>query len=142
MDRLKDDAATSDGLVFIRWQRGGHPDRQFPDAFEGESSEALAAIIERFLGHRRFGLLVVTTQTAPPEIREIADPIRKFETSGRIIESTILERKGWNGDLTDDFRGDEVSWTVLLDQAARVWQQHGDLAITDQESRLTGEDGS
>lgn len=129
MDRLKDDAATSDGLIFIRWQRGGHPDRQFPAAFEGESSHALAALIERFLGHQRFGLLVVTSETVSPENADIPDPIRRFRQSGRIIESTILERKGWNGDMTNDFRGDEISWSVLLDRAVSTWWQHGDLGI-------------
>ena len=121
LQTLQQDSAR---LVFVRWQRAGHPDRRFATAFEGETEEALLSVIERFLGHDRFRLLIVRSQIKNGHVNEISEPVRDFRTNGAAISCNILERRGWNGDLTNSFKGDEHSWRTALDQALAVWERY------------------
>jgi len=99
-------------LSFVRWNRYGHPDPQIPHVFEGESITSLSELIGNFLSHGNFSLLTVTTKYISGELPR--DPIAKYDQSNHGISSTILERKGFNGDGTNNFRGDTVAWNKLL----------------------------
>lgn len=107
-------------LVFVRWQRFGHPDVEFSEAFEGETPETLSAAIAAFLGHDDFHLLVVQTERAPSG-GVIANPVAAFETDARVITARIRERPGWNGRKSPNFRGDEPSWRTLFNRALDNW---------------------
>ena len=99
-------------LLFVRWQRSGHPDRQLPTAFENENILSLSTIIEGFLGHDNFSILIVKSKTITEDLPEIT--ITEYNREERGVTPTIIERKGFNGDGTNSFKGDEVSWRALL----------------------------
>lgn len=94
---------TTDRIVFLRWQRQGHPDARLPAAFAGESPAVLRQALEGFLGHGGFHLLTMRS--------EILTDRRK--------------RRGWNGDQTDSFKGDEHSWGAALERALGLWTRAG-----------------
>ncbi|NDV91696.1 hypothetical protein GTH32_10925 [Alteromonas sp. 345S023] len=99
-------------LLFVRWQRSGHPDRQLPNAFENESILSLSTIIKGFLRHDNFSILVVKSKTIIGDLPE--NIITEYNREEFGVTATIIERKGFNGDGTNSFKGDEVSWRALL----------------------------
>jgi len=104
-------------LGFVRWQRAGHPDPQFPEAFDGESVGELHALIGRFLGNNDFSVLVVRTRSLEPGTQAPDDPVAAFKTIGPDCEAIILERSGYDGEGDrNDFRGDHRSWEALLEK--------------------------
>lgn len=118
LDALK----TQEGpLVFVRWQRSGHPDKAFPEVFEGETPDTLSSLIAAYLGHDDFYLGIVQTQIEGQAKDPVPNPIMTFEAEGRIISARLRERPGWNGDGTANFRGDEPSWTAFFDRAFETW---------------------
>lgn len=114
-----------DGIVFVRWRRMGHPDGQLPDAFDAESNESLAALVEDFLQHRNFFLLSVESQYTADRKHEFRRPVERFSVNGNIAECLIHERKGWNGDQSKNFRGDEHSWSAALTRALQAFDVMG-----------------
>ena len=100
-------------IGFVRWIRSGHPDAGLPDAFEGESISSLATIINCFLGHDNFSILQVKSHLAQKE-NNCNNIISSYEIQKYGVAATILERKGFNGDGTENFRGDTPSWHKLL----------------------------
>ena len=102
-------------ILFVRWRRAGHPDAQYPFAFEGETEEATLDAISRFLGHDRFHLLAVQSRIVPGETMPFATPVTDFRTNSRCFSCFIDERKGWNGDQKPGFKGDEHSWAAAFD---------------------------
>jgi hypothetical protein len=100
-------------LMFVRWNSTGHPDTQVPDAYEGETLASLAEIISGYLDHDNFSILRVTSkfvQEQPTKDTAIIDYERKIHG----VSATIIERKGYNGDGTNSFKGETVSWHTLL----------------------------
>ena len=104
--------------VFVRWQRQGHPDAKFPEAFE---EETLWQAISGYLGHADFRLLIVGTEQHPNQPTPIAAPIAAFDRQDRIAIGRVRERPGWNGTGNDRFQGDEPSWAALFDKALDAW---------------------
>ncbi len=104
-------------ILFVRWNRHGHPDDQYPQAFEGESADGLLGALETFLGHDRFHLLTLESDIIEGQREPITDPITRFEGEGRILSCTIRERLGWNGNQERNFRGDELSWQAAFERA-------------------------
>lgn len=102
-------------LVFVRWQRFGMPDVKAPEVFEGESADALVAVLSEFLGHENFRLLTVQSRVDTSATGPIADPIRSKSEYGCVTQYAITERFGWNGQANKGYRGDDHSWTALLD---------------------------
>lgn len=101
-------------ILFIRWQRLGHPDKQFPHVFEGEDINSLAGVIKGFLSHDNFSILTVKSRITNEELPE--NPIIDYSREKYGVSATIIERKGYNGDGTNNFKGDTVSWHKLLDK--------------------------
>ncbi len=104
-------------VLFVRWQRHGSPDPIYPEAFEGETPDALVTAIEAFLGHDRFHVLSIVSEIIEGQRDPITDPITGFEENGRVLSYSIRERMGWNGDQENNFRGDELSWHAAFDHA-------------------------
>ena len=97
---------------FVRWNRFGHPDRRFPNAFDGENIETLHSLLTRFLGHNDFSVLhVITEYGSSFSGREIVKELHKNQFGMRAV---IRERRGFNGNGKNDFRGDTRSWSLLL----------------------------
>lgn len=133
-DRFRACRESDDHFVFVRWQRLGIPDAEYPQAFAGETPEGLCNLLEAFVGKGRFKLLLVTTQLVPGAASNIPEPLVRLDADGPLIAATIRERKGWNGDQSNDFRGDEPSWRRLLTEALQRW----DLPVVDHEAPETG----
>lgn len=126
----------SEPLVFIRWKRRGHPDPEFPEAFENETPEALFRVLATYLGRENFYLLVVESQIQNGVRNVITDPIAAFQANERIITAKILERRGWNGDGSSRFQGDEPSWTILFDRALQTWGLMSHLPAEDSATKI------
>ncbi|MCO4848613.1 MAG: hypothetical protein KC448_11660 [Yoonia sp.] len=103
-------------IVFVRWQRQGHPDRRFAEAFEGENLATMTATLSEFLGHSGFRFLTVTSDITRGVTGPFADPVLEFETNGAGFNCRLQERMGWNGDQTSNFKGDDHSWSMALDR--------------------------
>lgn len=104
--------SSSNKISFIRWLRLGHPDHQFPNAFEGESIASLADVIHGYLSHDNFSILTVKTRYVYGELPE--ETITEYERNDYGASSTVIERRGFNGDGTNSFKGDTVVWHKLL----------------------------
>ena len=91
------------------------PDVKAPEVFEGESADALVAVLSEFLGHENFRLLTVQSRVDTSATGPIADPIRSKSEYGCVTQYAITERFGWNGQANKGYRGDDHSWTALLD---------------------------
>ncbi len=111
MESLKN---SSNKLSFVRWCRLGHPDQQFPHVFEGESIANLTDIISSYLSHDNFSILTVKTQLTDGLLPE--EVITEYERNEYGVSSTIVERKGFDGDGTNNFKGDTVVWHRLLNK--------------------------
>lgn len=99
-------------VLFVRWQRKGHPDHQFPYAFNGENIDSLANIIRKFLLHDNFSILIVKSKIIEGNLPE--ETIIEYEREKYGVSTTIIERKGFNGDGSGNFQGDTISWNKLL----------------------------
>ncbi len=104
-------------ILFVRWRRQGHPDEHLPTAFAGETEARLMRMLRRFLGHRRFHLLTIVSHITPHRTAPFDDPILLWRRRGRSLTCHLRERAGWNGDQTQNFKGDEHSWDVALQVA-------------------------
>ena len=114
MSALKDHDG---GILFVRWRRGGDPDHHVPDAFAGETDAQLMTLIETFLWHARFHLLVVQSRVTRDRTEPFETPIISIAREGRAIICLLRERAGWNGDQTPNFKGDDYSWQAALQAA-------------------------
>ena len=99
-------------LFFVRWQKQGHPDNQLPEAFENESISTLSSILRSYLGHDNFSVLIIKSQIIDGELPVDVIPEYIREKSG--VSSTIIERRGFNGDGTNNFKGDTKVWNTIL----------------------------
>lgn len=100
-------------LGFVRWQRQGHPDHNLPNAFSGETFESLFHILSDFLSHRNFFILQI--QTKLDNNFSFQDIIESLTVDNYGMRAVIKERRGYNGDLSTNFRGDSRSWGYILD---------------------------
>lgn len=120
--KFKSLGTNGNGLVFVRWRKFGHPDKSFPEVFLEESNEALIACLRGFLGHDKFHLLVLTSEIIPDQREMLCNPLVELKAeSERCISCRISERKGWNGDQSSNFKGDEDSWKAAFDAAFGAW---------------------
>lgn len=101
--------------AFFRWQRRGHPDREFPDLFLNETPEKLFSIVNGFVGHSNFVIIRIETWEVAGDL-EGYEVIHRYEKKGKGIFSVIKERKGYDGDGSNDYRGDTRSWKMLFDR--------------------------
>ncbi|MDV6344306.1 DUF1796 family putative cysteine peptidase [Nitrosomonas sp. Is37] len=104
-------------IGFVRWHRTGHPDPKLPDAFEGENLATLTALLSNFLEHDNFSILLIKTVIVQNELSE-NDIIVSYlpDSLGGGVSAIIKERKGFDGDGTNNFKGDTVSWHHILTQ--------------------------
>lgn len=100
-------------IGFVRWQRFGDPDRQFPSVFEGENLGTLKSTLSKFLESENFSILLVKTNIVPNEIYS-DDIYLSYQSNEYGVEALIKERMGFNGDGTKNFKGDSTSWHSLL----------------------------
>ncbi|WP_300319062.1 hypothetical protein [Idiomarina sp.] len=106
-------AGDSERVLFVRWQRSGHPDKGLPEAFKNETLTSLNEILRTFLGHENFSVLIIRSKTIASQ--ELPDnPVLSYERSKHGVEATIAERKGYDGDGTNNFRGDTIPWQCVL----------------------------
>ncbi|XLP06765.1 hypothetical protein ACI7YQ_16800 [Alteromonas marina] len=101
-------------LLFVRWQREGHPDSQLPNAFSGESIATITDILSNYLEHNLFKVLVVKSKIVDGDYEGAPYEIETHRLGANAI---AFERRGFNGDGTNDFRGDERAWQPLLNEA-------------------------
>lgn len=88
-------------ILFVRW----HPD-------DGETIDDLGHVLHGFLSHDNFAILQIRST-----IIEKALPgtvITDYRRSRFGVEASIIERKGFDGDGTENFKGDTVVWRTLL----------------------------
>lgn len=116
LNNLKDKSGKT---VFIRWQRRGHPDKQFPSLFHNETPDTLCKELKGFLGHSDFLVICIETWEVAHELSD-EQIIHRYEGSDNYRFSVIKERKGFDGDGTNDYRGDTYSWSFLFDYIIRV----------------------
>lgn len=100
-------------LGFIRWNRLGHPDSQLPEAFQEENLESLSEIICKFLGHENFSILQVVSDIKDSDFKDV-DIIKEYSACEYGAYAVIRERKGFDGDGTNNFKGDTKSWNLVL----------------------------
>lgn len=101
-------------IGFVRWLRGGHPDRTLPEAFEGETINTLWELLADFCQTKNIAVLQVISKvnrkTDSPDVKLIPD----LSDASRGAVVTIMERRGWNGDGSNSYRGDNDPWEVAL----------------------------
>lgn len=100
-------------ILFVRWQKRGHPEGQLPSLLEGESIDSLAGVIKGYLKHENFSILLVKSdfQDVLPE-----ETILEYKREEFGVFVTIAERLGFDGDGTTNFKGDTVSWDSVLNR--------------------------
>jgi hypothetical protein len=103
-------------ILFVRWKKKGNLDPNYPEAFEGESEASMLGVLKKFLNHDRFHILTVRSNIVDGLSAPLDEPIALLRPNGKNIECSINERKGWNGDQTNAFKGDEHSWGAAFDQ--------------------------
>ena len=113
--------AQTDCPIFVRWMSFGHPEKRFPALFAGESPQALYTALLGFMGGLPFRLLVVTTKNVPRDAAKPPALIVSDPDQSNIATCLLYEWRGWNGDGTDDYRGDEESWGQMLRRAIDHW---------------------
>lgn len=113
-------------ILFVRWRRRGHPDLGYPMAFEGETSTALLAVIEDFLGHKNFSVLSLESRIFPDQSEPLPDEIDSFQTDGRHVSILLKERKGFNR----SWKGDEHSWDTAFNRTLSYLRQQKAMAAT------------
>lgn len=109
-----------EGSLYVRWMRTGRGPQigQFPEVFDGEDPVKTLELLRsnEWLQHDS-GLLYVTTEI----VEGVRDPLENpIESISKIAENcwncVIKERKGFNGDQTVNFKGDEYSWDSLFQE--------------------------
>lgn len=100
-------------IGFVRWNRLGHPDLEVPEAFQGEDLESLSNLLQEFLGNNNFSILQVTSDLSDHHFGE-AEIVKDYSICQVGAYSVIRERKGFDGDGTDNFKGDTRSWNMIL----------------------------
>ena len=104
-------------ILFVRWQRLGHPDAELDNVFEGESIDALNNTLFEFLGHDSFNVLVVKTSKINSEYD---GPLFSISRLKEGLSAVVYERRGFDGDGTNDFRGDTRAWQPMLNEAYNI----------------------
>lgn len=114
-------------ILFVRWNHSEEPDPLFPDMSKGETDTSLVAMLTSFLGHDKFHVLSLKSDIISGVATPFSEPITAFRASKNHIECLVNERKGWNGDQTNSFKGDENSWEVAFDHVLSYLDQQDDL---------------
>lgn len=109
-------------IGFVRWMRGGHPDHTLPEAFEGETIDTLWSLLTEFCQTTDIAVLQVISKVNKGT--EIPDKtcLTDFTVNPRGAIVTLLERRGWNGDGSNSFRGDNKPWEMALDWFTREFK--------------------
>ena len=114
--------STQKGNLYVRWMRNGRQAdsiREFPDVFDGEHPSKLKKLLRSQGLFASSGLIHVTTEVLEGATEPIKKPIKSIsKISNNCWECIIQERKGFNGDQTYNFKGDEYSWKKLLEEIA------------------------
>jgi hypothetical protein len=108
------------GNLFVRWMNTGPGpgvDWQFPEVFDGEAPSKIHELLTAFSGHDNFFLVSITSDVIEGVTSCIESPCQIVSSSGNVLELKIFERKGRNGDQSNDFRGDDLSWEAAFECA-------------------------
>ena len=108
--RFNQDIVSAKVMAF-RWIRGGHPDADVRDAFEGESPINLLRLLQALSGHHN--VIIVEVKTVLTNTLETHDLIRLTKTEygySAVIKEAISCFRS-----RDDFRGDDHAWTSLFE---------------------------
>ena len=107
-------ATSSDQCLFLRWRRMRHANDFY--SF-GESVYRLTlALTKSSKVNPGFRVLNVVTKEIHENRDPIEDPVLDYLVEDSICSCTLEERKGFNGDMTGNFRGDEYSWRICLEK--------------------------
>ncbi len=101
-------------IGFVRWMRGGHPDYTLPEAFEGETTDTLWQLLSSFCNTSEVAVLHVISKTNKNTEISGEECLTSFCSSARGAVATICERRGWNGDGSNSYRGDTTPWEMAL----------------------------
>ena len=104
--------------LYVRWMKTGHGHQigEFPEVFDGEDPvKTLELLLSNVWLQNDSGLLYITTEI----VEGVRDPLENpIESISRIAENcwncVIKERKGFNGDQSFNFKGDEDAWDSLF----------------------------
>jgi len=77
---------------------------------------SLAELLSGFLGHVNFSILSVTTVGHANQIINEKEAIEFYRCEKKGAIATIRERKGLDGDGRNNFRGDGLSWNLVLEK--------------------------
>lgn len=111
----------SDGLekiLFVRWQRSGHPDTQLNTAFFGENLDSLGEVLSGYLGHSNFSILMIQSQNIMSDVLP-HEKIISYVRGEYGVNAIIPERRGFDGDGTKNFRGETLSWQAVLEKIVK-----------------------
>lgn len=121
LDNLRE-ASKADGNLYVRWMNTGRGRGtwQFPEVFDGEDILKTSELLNSCGWLKSSGLLYVTTEIVEEARDPLEDAIKSISKIGDYSWNCIIrERKGFNGDQTNRFQGDEASWDKLFQAILR-----------------------
>ena len=79
---------------------------------------AVLSFLQSLANHPVYGRVYepVGDPVDDPIYDPIDDPVLDYLIEDSICSCTLMERKGFNGDMTGNFRGDEYSWRICLEK--------------------------
>lgn len=103
-------------VVFVRWMRHGHPDGEWPAAFQGELPHHLHHALLRFCGHAEVRTLYVVTTVGEGEAAASACTLHRtsYGACADLVEARHHFRE-------QDWTGDDAAWTLLFEGVAEDW---------------------
>ncbi|MEA5400731.1 hypothetical protein VB734_11850 [Synechococcus sp. BA-124 BA4] len=109
------------GNIYVRWMNFGKSREvtwAFPEVLDGETPERLFEIIKAGVGHSDFHLITITSKLSE-SVLPVCSPltIQADQENPRIFNAILLERKGWNGDQSNSYKGDEPAWYKCFEAA-------------------------
>lgn len=107
------------GNLYVRWMNIGRGAAigRFPTVFDGETPGKIRRLLSLRHPHNQFGLLHVTTEIMEDFTSPIEEPIKTLALVDVNTWACILrERRGFNGDQTINYKGDEAAWGSLFNK--------------------------
>ena len=101
------DAIAQPGTLFLRWRRKRHAGDQYSLGEDPSRLNELLCSSNKV--NQGFKCLVVETHEIYSH-DAIANPVEIQSLDGGLLCCVLKERKGYNGDQTNNWRGDESAW--------------------------------
>ena len=115
--RFREVATSGSPIIFVRWLRGGHPDTEWPEAFNGENPFKTYKLVKEFCGHENFKLLYVATETCSEDRSD--NPASITPTSyGGFVQLNELDSNFVAG---NEWTGDSAAWDKLFLELKTNW---------------------